>query len=299
RPVAPTTAPVVKTPARPRKSSFDIEELLGTNWLPKMGIILVVLGMYGFLALVWGDLPAAIKILIGYISAGLLLDGGMRLEKNTRYQILGQVGIGGGWAVAFGTTYFMHYSDTARLVQSETIGLTLLLAVTVAMVGHTLKYKSQLITGLGFLLAFSTVTIGHTNTVYSLAASALLAAGLVVLVRKYQWFELEVFGILASYLNHFYWLYFVMGRAGGRHHVFPEFWPSTLMLAFYWVVFRGSYILRTAAKPGQENTSTLAALLNSFGLLALLKYQSQHPEWAFWALLAIGGVELLLAQLPI
>ena len=264
-----------------------------------MGIILVVLGMYGFLALVWGELPAAVKILIGYVSATLLLGGGIRLEKSKRYQILGQVGIGGGWAVAFGTTYFMHYSDTARVVQSETLGLILLLAVTVAMVGHTLKYKSQLVTGLGFLLAFSTVTIGHTNTVYSLSASALLAAGLVVLVRRYQWFELEVFGILASYLNHFYWLYFVMGRVGGRHNAFPEFWPSTLMLVFYWAIFRGSYILRTAPRPGQENVSTLAALLNSFGLLALLKYQSQHPEWAFWALLAIGGLELILAQLPI
>jgi Predicted membrane protein (DUF2339) len=299
RATAPTRATAPAAPAPPRRSSFDIEELLGTNWLPKMGIILVVLGMYGFLALVWGDLPAAVKILIGYLSAGLLLGGGIGVEKSKRYQILGQVGIGGGWAVAFGTTYFMHYSDTARLVQSETLGLILLLAVTVAMVAHTLKYKSQLITGLGFLLAFSTVTIGHTNTVYSLAASALLAAGLVVLVRKFQWFELEVFGILASYLNHFYWLYFVMGRAGGRHHAFPEFWPSTLMLVFYWAVFRGSYILRTAPRPGQENISTLAALLNSFGLLALLKYQSQHPEWAFWALLVIGGVELILAQLPI
>jgi len=264
-----------------------------------MGIILVVLGMYGFLALVWGELSAVVKILIGYVSAALLLVGGARIEKSQRYRMLGQVGIGGGWAVAFGTTYFMHFSDTARVIESQTLGLILLLAVTVAMVSHTLKYKSQLVTGLGFLLAFSTVTIGHTNTVYSLAASALLAAGLVVLVKKYQWFELEVFGILASYLNHFYWLYFVMGRAGGRHHAFPEFWASTLMLVFYWAVFRGSYIMRTAPKLGQEHVSTLAALLNSFGLLGLLKYQSQHPEWAFWALLTIGGVELMLALLPI
>src|SRR5262249_37647185 len=97
RPVAPARAAAAAAPAPPRRSSFDIEELLGTNWLPKMGIILVVLGMYGFLALVWGDLPAALKILIGYISAGLLLGGGVRLEKSKRYQILGQVGIGGGW----------------------------------------------------------------------------------------------------------------------------------------------------------------------------------------------------------
>src|SRR5205814_5648180 len=31
----------------------------------------------------------------------------------------------------------------------------------------------------------------------------------------------------------------------------------------------------------------------------LFKYQSAHPEWAFWALLAIGGVETVLSQLPV
>ena len=34
-------------------------------------------------------------------------------------------------------------------------------------------------------------------------------------------------------------------------------------------------------------------------MLALFKYQSAHPEWAFWALLAIGGVETVLSQLPV
>ena len=30
-------------------------------------------------------------------------------------------------------------------------------------------------------------------------------------------------------------------------------------------------------------------------MLGLLKYQSTHPEWAFWALIAMGAVEMLLA----
>ena len=49
----------------------------------------------------------------------------------------------------------------------------------------------------------------------------------------------------------------------------------------------------------QEKVSTLAALLNSIGLLAVLKYQSVHPEWAFRALLAMGTIELLLGILPV
>jgi predicted membrane protein DUF2339 len=44
----------------------------------------------------------------------------------------------------------------------------------------------------------------------------------------------------------------------------------------------------------QESIATAAALLNTFGLLGLLKYQSVHPEWAFWALLALGTAELAM-----
>ena len=46
-----------------------------------------------------------------------------------------------------------------------------------------------------------------------------------------------------------------------------------------------------------EKLSTVAALLNTTLLLSVLKYQSVHPEWAFWALLALGATELGLATL--
>src|SRR4029079_5163399 len=51
--------------------------------------------------------------------------------------------------------------------------------------------------------------------------------------------------------------------------------------------------------PAQERLSTFSALLNPALLLALLKYQSVHKEWAFWGLLAIGAIETALGQLPI
>src|SRR5262249_15423108 len=84
----------------------------------------------------------------------------------------------------------------------------------------------------------------------------------------------------------------------GHHHPFPEFAASAGILTFYWLVFRVSYVMRKPAGQGREHTSTFAALLNTSLLLLLLKYQSVHPEWAFWALLAIGAIEIGLGQLP-
>ena len=72
----------------------------------------------------------------------------------------------------------------------------------------------------------------------------ILAVGLVSIVIKMGWFELEVFGILSSYLNHLYWLYRLLGSEGAHGHAFPEYHASTALLLFYWFIFRVSYVIR-------------------------------------------------------
>ena len=85
-------------------------------------------------------------------------------------------------------------------MSSENADLILMLVVAFGMVAHTLRYRSQLVTGLAFLLAYSTVALSHDD-VYSLSSGVILAVGLVGVVIRMGWFELEIFGILASYLN--------------------------------------------------------------------------------------------------
>src|SRR5262249_40434739 len=66
----------------PRKTGFDIEEKLGTNWMAKLGITLLVFGLAFFLAHEWDQIGPAGKILIGFITSGLLMFGGIQLEKS-------------------------------------------------------------------------------------------------------------------------------------------------------------------------------------------------------------------------
>jgi uncharacterized membrane protein len=280
------------------KSALDMEEKLGTNWLNKLGIALLVLGIAFLLALKLKTLGPAGKVLLGFVTAAVMLGAGVWSDRRERYRILARAGIGGGWALLFFTTYAMYHVPAAQVLTSQVIDLVLMLAVAAAMVAHTLRYRSQVVTGLAFLLAFLTVTISHSN-VYSLSAGAVLAAGLVVIVGRMQWFELEVFGILASYLNHYLWLRPIIEPMHGKRHPFPEFAASAGILALYWLIFRMSYVFRRPKDAVQERVSTAAALLNTALLLALFKYQSAHPEWAFWALLAIGAIETLLGQLPV
>ena len=187
------------------KSALDVEERLGTNWLNKLGIGLLVLGLAFLISYQLKNLGPAGKVLMGYALSGAMLALGIWFERKDRYRILARAGVGGGWALLFFTTYAMYFVPAAHVIESQLIDLVLLLAVAAAMVLHTLRYRSQVVTGLAFLLAFLTVSVSHSN-VYSLGAGVVLAAGLVVIVGRMQWFELEVFGILASYLNHYLWL---------------------------------------------------------------------------------------------
>src|SRR6266478_758439 len=296
------TPPLISPPPQPphlsaREATSQLEETLGKNWLNKLGIIALVIGISLFLAYKFPSLSNPEKVGLGYLIGFVILGTGIYLERSERYRIFARALIGGGWALNFFVTYAMHFVPYTRVIDTEAVDLVLLFLVAAVMVFHTLRYDSQVVTGLAFLLAFFTVGISQ-DTIYSLSAGAILALGLIAIVHRRRWFELEVFGILAAYVNHFIWLTRVVIPAVGHHHMFPEFVPSTVLLCLYWATYRWSYIARRIDNATEERVSTLAALLNTSLLLGLFKYQSVRPELAFYALLLLGAVELTLGQLP-
>jgi hypothetical protein len=285
-------------PSQPTQSvtarSISIEERLGQNWLSKIGIVLVVLGVATFLGYKLVTLGPLGKSLTGLATALILLLGGLFLERKPNYRIFARAGIGGGWALLFFVSFALYHVDAMRVLTSQGTDLILMALVASAMVWHSLRYKSQVITALAFLLAFATVGISHV-TLFSLVAGAILAASLVYIAAREYWFELGLAGLCGVYINHFIWLLRVLPDGGQIGHPFPEFFASAVLLLLYWFIFRLFYILRVPQDRHQELIASLTAILNSVGLLALLKYQSSHPEWAFRALLVLGTVEFALA----
>jgi len=278
-------------------SVLALEELLGRNWFVKIGITLIVLGvaLWGITKL--GQLGPLGKVALSYVVSLALLGGGIFLEKRERYRLFSYPSIGGGWALLFFTTYALNHVVAMHLVDSLTIDTILMLAVALAMVLHTLRYRSQVVTGMAFLLGYWTVSLSNDD-VYSLSAGVILAISLIVIVLKMGWYELEIFGILSSYANHIYWLYRLLGPNGAGSHAFPEYHPSTAILLFYWITYRISYVIRRPKSSQDEHISTVAALLNTLLLLGALKFQSVRPDLAFMTLLIIGAVEFTIGQLP-
>jgi hypothetical protein len=276
---------------------FSLEERLGANWLNKIGIAILVVGLAFFLAYKLQTMGPAGKVLCGFAISAALLLGGVWLERKAPYRIFARAGIGGGWALAFFTTFALHHIEATRILPSLGADLVLMLLVAAGMVAHSLRYRSQTVTGLAFLLGFLTLLTSHLQSadgtvVFSLSGSAVLAIALVIVTTRRHYAILEVAGLIAVYITHFAWLTQVLpdDRAA-----FTQFWPSTALILGYWLIFRLAYVLRTPLNQQEENLSSLTAVLNSAGVLGLLKYQSAHPEWAFWALAALGAIEMGLA----
>ena len=311
-PFSPLRTPAPRPTMKDRMKAISaLEDALGTNWFAKLGGIMVVIGLTTLALIKLQSFGAAGKAIVSFLVAFLFLVGGIFLEKRARYQLLGRVGIGCGWALLFASTYGIHNFPAMRILDSLVLDCVLMLAVALGMAAHTLRYKSQLVTGLSFLLGYTTIALSFSeipsgfstganeSTVYGLLAGVFLAIGLVTIVLKMGWFELEVFGILSSYLNHLYWLYKILGPNGAHGRAFPEYHASLAMLFFYWLTFRISYVLRGVKTDFEEHVSTVSALLNTLLLLGVMKFQSVRPELAAVALLAIGALEFTFAQLPI
>jgi uncharacterized membrane protein len=79
----------------PERHSLSLEERLGANWLNKLGIVILVIGVTFFLAYQLRTLGPLGKTVVGYVISVTLLVGGLLLERRKKYQIFARAGIGG------------------------------------------------------------------------------------------------------------------------------------------------------------------------------------------------------------
>ena len=92
------------------RSALDIEEMLGTDWLNKLGIVLLVLGVAFFLAYQLKTMGPAGKVLVGFVTGCVLL-GGRHLVRARRS--LPHSGARRNWR-RMGAAVLHHVRDVSR-----------------------------------------------------------------------------------------------------------------------------------------------------------------------------------------
>lgn len=265
-PPRPTPPPTFGAPAVPQRSGAEWEALLGGNWLNKLGVFVLVIGMALALAYSYKLLGPAGRVAVSLAISFSMLAAGVVGERRERYRVFARGLIGGGWAALYFTVYAMQALEPARLIHNAWTGAFLLMAVALGMIVHSLRYRSQTVTGLAYFIAFGTLAITQV-TALSLIALIPLAASLLYIARRFRWSRMAVFGLIATYVV-----------CATRPDNGAPLWQAQTIFAIYWLLFEAFDLF--CADPW-------LLPLNAAGFLGLsiYKWQTVAPAhlWQFLA----------------
>lgn len=270
----------------------DWEAIIGGNWLNKLGVLVLVIGISLFLGYSLTQLGPAGRVGLGLAASAMLLVVGMAFERKPGYATFGRGLIGGGWAGIYFTTYAMHGLDAARVITSPLVASSALALVATGMIVHSLRYRSQVVTGLAYFIGFATLAITPVTT-FSIAATLPLAASLLFVAQRFRWTPMAVVGLVASYGTYLV----AVGPTPALGT--DQFVREQLVLALYWLMFE-AFDLLSERKNAETAGRRLLFPLNACGFVGVsfLHWSTFVPArlYLFFAIAAAAYVASTVAR---
>ena len=273
--VSPPPFPIAR-PRRQPAAAREWETVLGGNWLNKLGVFVLIVGLALLLRYSFTQFGPGGRVAICLAASLSLLVAGAMVEPRERYRIFARGLLGGGWAGLYVTVYAMHAVEAARVIDSPVLGAILLIAVATGMIIHSLRYRSQTITALAYFVAFGTLAITDMTTLPHLALVP-LAASLLYVTHRFKWTRMALFALVATYA-----VVVIRGDSGA------PLWQAQTIFAIYWLIFEVFDVLHPEA---------WLLPFNAVGFLglSLLKWQSTAPDLMWMLLAATAGAYLVSA----
>lgn len=263
--------PVRKDEIVVRGKTSDVELDFGRNWLNKIGLVILTIGIGFLISYTFKYFGPLLKIMFGYLVSAILFVLGFKLETKEKFVNFGRVLLGGGWALVYFTTYAMHHFDASRIIQNQMVALLLLSLVVIGMMIHVLKYKSEGMMSVTLFVAYLTATLGQITS-FTIVSCILLAFVIFFLVYNFQWVKTFILGIILTYAIHYIWVMPNIAASTNQTVLFgiatTDYYllMNLIFLTVYWLVFFiGAHVARTFEKP---ELNELIAVTN-FGNIAL------------------------------
>lgn len=249
-------APAQPAPVAPR----DLEALVGTYWLSRIGVLTLITGLAWFIALHFGELGPALRVVLGYGLAGVLAAAGVWFARSQR--LFGHVVLGGALAIVYFVTYALHFVDSVRILDNTALGLGLLVCVVLLILAVAQRLGSETIAGIALFLGFHTSFRGDSH-VFTLVSTVLLATSATYLLVKNRWVLTPLSSMVAVYASHaFGWMQHTKGE-----HTRADLLVALAFAWIYFVVFANAVLLR----PRQHTTrSALSFSLGNGAAFVLL-----------------------------
>lgn len=214
------------------------EAIIGGNWLNKLGVLIFVIGLALFVGYSLKELGPLGRVAVGVVVSIAMLIAGVMLERQARYTAYGRGLIGGGWAGLYFTTYAAHGIAVAKLITNPAIATALLILIALGMILHSLRYRSEAVTGLAYFVAFATLAVSPLSD-FAVVASVPLAASLLYIAQRFRWHRVMIAGLAVTYGS------YLLSTAGEPVSI-TGFIRGQAVIATYWLLFELFDLIETA-----------------------------------------------------
>ena len=293
-PDAPAAAAPVPTPAPVRVAADPPEGwevVVGTSWLNKIGVVVFVVGLALLLGYSMANVGPLGRVAMGYALSLGMLGTGVAIERRDAYRNYAYGLIGGGWAGIYFTTYAMHALPAALVIESDVAGTLGLIAVAAGMIAHSLKYRSQALTGLAYVSAYAPLAFSPLS-VFSLAATVPLTASLLIVASRFAWSGVAVLGLASTYAI------FILRTSVVA--VTPAAAALEIVPWIYWLMFEIADIAaRRPARVQSAGADVRPAplfVLNAAGFLGVILLDTRAGE-AQWLRIGLAAAAYMVSAL--
>jgi hypothetical protein len=208
------------------------EVLVGGSLLNKLGALVLVIGIALFLGFSFGRITPGGRASMALIVSLAILGTGIWVERLGQYRIFANGLIGAGWAGLYATSYAAYAIPEARIIDDPFVGSIGMVLVAAGMIWHSLRYRAQAVTSVGYFAAFAAMAATPSSE-FAVVSLIPLAGSLLYLAARFQWHSMAIFGLAATYVT-------CVSRGNSGAPL-----AATQSLFFtYWLLFEGFDLLR-------------------------------------------------------
>ncbi len=276
------------TQSRPTLPKESFEVRLGTYWLPRIGIAVLLAGFVFLINWSYHYMGKGGKVALSYFCCIVLGGLGLWLEK--RMEQFARVLQAGALALLYFVTYAAYAAENFKVIESTPLALCLLILVVTAIVVIADKRQSVTLAGMSLFLGYFTSIISGVAT-FTLISNAVLVLAALFFLSRNRWIHISFGAVLATYLAYALWVWKFSQWSMLDHLIFDsgylspnEFWLRAGFLLLYWTLFTaGTLVIKKEALTFSERNGLV--ILNSalfFVLFSLLMHHA-YPEfqWRF------------------
>jgi uncharacterized membrane protein len=253
-----------------------LEERIAQLWLPRVGIIVLIIGFAFLLTLPHKDLPVFLPGLIGYFIAAALF-GLSKFWKNS-YTHISSYLTTGSFVILYLTTMRLYFFGFEKTIENFPVILGLLLLITIVTLVTSYRVSSANLASLGILFGFLTAILSDSSY-FIFVSITFLSIATVFFKLKYNWNVFLFYGMFLAYLTHLLW--FINNPVMGNSIETVSTPAINLFFVLLYIIIFSSVNYLDKRDEEEDLLSASIAMINSamgYGLFLLVTLLTTHSS---------------------